>query len=309
MLRSGLVHARVVGVLSAACLLLVPAYQANAAPALKVCATGCPYATIDAALAAASTGDKIVILDGTYAGGFTITKSVSLHGAGADQTRITLNHVFEAGSVVTVAAGVDVTIRGVTITGGSAFVGGGVHNSGTLTLKDSVVRDNRAEASVSGAAGGIYNGAAGDLKLRNSLVADNVAADGFGGGIVNEGTMVLVESGVTGNSGLVSGGIGNSGSATLRHSEVMGNVVAETGGGISNGGTMVLKETTVADNRAFGTGGGIANSGKLKLADSLVTRNTAIYDGGGICSTGDTLKLNDSTVTGNTPNDFGGCAY
>ena len=107
-------------------LVLLAAAFAVTAPAssltLTVCASGCQFTTVADALAAAEDGTKIDIGPGTYDGGFTVTKSVSLVGAGQRETTIkglsiwqqTLNYtpVVEIGNAA-------VTLSGVTVTGGS----------------------------------------------------------------------------------------------------------------------------------------------------------------------------------------------
>jgi nitrous oxidase accessory protein NosD len=91
--------------------------QASAAT-LTVCPSGCAFSQIAPAVAAANNGDTISIAPGTYAGGFTITKSVTLAGAGADKTIIS-----GGGPVITIgtfgaSSEPTVSISGVTITGG-----------------------------------------------------------------------------------------------------------------------------------------------------------------------------------------------
>jgi hypothetical protein len=215
-------------------LLLVEAGHASAAM-LKVCPSGCYYTTIAGALAASSDGDKILIGAGTYGGGFTISSDVSLIGAGAGQTTIS-----GGGSVVTVAILHQVTISGVTITGGSAELGGGILNGGgTLTLRDTTISGNSASEG-----GGIFN--VGSLTLKDSTVSGNGAV--FGGGISNQGTLTLKDSNVTGNQAGSGGGILNNGVATLKESAVWSNTATIDGGGILNYGILVLLESTVSGN-------------------------------------------------------------
>jgi Concanavalin A-like lectin/glucanases superfamily len=134
--------------------------------------------------------------------------------------------------------------------------------------------------------GGIYN--EGTMMLTNVTVSGNSAqSDGepcLGGGIYNQGgTMVLTNSTVSGNSlsgtpdeGSFGGGIYNSGGMmTLKNVIVSGNSSDFDGGGIDNsGGTMTLMNSTVSGNSGGGGGGGIENGGKMTLTDSTVSGNT-----------------------------------
>ena len=90
------------------------------AAALCVGSGGGCYPTIQAAVDAAHAGDTITIGAGTFAGGVTITKSVSLQGAGAASTIIRGGgHVLTIGAYGA-ASEPTVSISGVTITGGLA---------------------------------------------------------------------------------------------------------------------------------------------------------------------------------------------
>lgn len=325
-----------------------------AAASLRVCsdASTC-YTSIQAAIDAASEGDKVMIAAGTYQGSLSIGKNVALQGTGAGETTIT-----QAGSqsVITIGSGVSVTIKGVTVTGGYALVctippggfptdaipsggGGGINNSGTLTLAESAVSGNRGFLG-----GGIYN--AGAATLYHSTVSENLQAncgtpsdnDLGGNGIYNVGTLTLRDSAVSGNVGLVGGGIYNAGIATLKGSSVSGNGAGFGGGGIANRGTVTLMDSTVTGNDAIyvgggiynfdqatltlrnsavssnsatvGPGGGIYNEGTATLYESTVTSNRVVYGlpgfGGGIYNIG-TVTLRDSTVSGNIPDDCVGC--
>lgn len=83
------------------------------AETLKVCPSGCPYSTIQQALAAAANGDTISVAPGTYPGGFTIGKNVTVVGSGAGQT--TVRGTGRMGVGITVASGVTATIEGLTV--------------------------------------------------------------------------------------------------------------------------------------------------------------------------------------------------
>ncbi|HEY6285402.1 MAG TPA: choice-of-anchor Q domain-containing protein, partial [Ktedonobacteraceae bacterium] len=116
---------------------------------------------------------------------------------------------------------------------------------------------------------------------------NSTSATGF---IDNQGTLILNNSTISGNTASSSGGTINQG-------------ISGGGGGISNEGTLTLNNSTISGNSAFG-GGGIFNSGTLTLNNSTVSANTA-STGGGIFN-GGTLTLNNSTISANTASDGGG---
>ena len=178
-----------------------------------------------------------------------------------------------------------------TITGNSALIGGGIANAGHLFLTDSPVTGNNTTGtgSTGGFGGGIFNNAPGSLTLTHSDVTGNNATND-GGGIANvpNATTTLTDSDVTANSTTQDGaGIANAGHMTLTHSNVTGNNATHKGAGISN---KQLSNSPIAS---------------LTLTHSDVTGNLAgDSDGGVFNQTGNRVTLNDSTVTGNTPDDF-----
>jgi hypothetical protein len=131
--------------------------------------------------------------------------------------------------------------------------GGGIRNSGTLTLINTTVSGN--SASLTG--GGIFNAAGGLATVTNSTVSGN-SAGVEGGGIFNGGALTMVSSTISGNTaggGAGGGGIRNLVSLTVIGSTITGNTAtigggSASGGGISNqdNGVVVLIGTIVANN-------------------------------------------------------------
>jgi hypothetical protein len=299
---------------------------------LTVCGSGCAYATITAALADAHDGDRIVVSDGTFSGALSIDKDVVITGAGSDETIVELE-AGGSGSVVTVSAGADVTITGVTITGGFALLGAGIRSDGNLTLKGAAVVENHGSGF--GSAGGIFNATGGVLTMLDTRVAHNLVGGEVGGGIYNSGiavvrgslieengaefvgagifnqvgaTMDLVDTVVSHNfSALSGGGIGNIGTLEVRGGRISDNTAEIFGGGILSAGELKLTGTDVTGNTAaFGWGGGLYNEGTATLRGSSVSRNTAQVEGGGIYNLG-VLDLLGTNVSANTPDDCVGC--
>jgi predicted outer membrane repeat protein len=133
---------------------------------------------------------------------------------------------------------------------------------------------------------------------------DRFARGSFGGGILNEGTLTLMNSVVSNNSAGSGGGISNGAELLVIDSSVSGNV-AEYGSGGGIGGTVVLINSTVSRNTATDSGGGIAGRGRL--VNSTVSRNSAGADGGGISTS--SLTLISTTVSGNTAGGRGSAIY
>ena len=234
-----------------------------------------------------------------------LENNIVLNGLGASNS--TVQRVLTASPfrIFTIDTDKTVKISGLTIAQGDVFGnGGGILNSGTLTVRDSTFTGN----TVDGNGGGIDN--AGTLTVRDSTFTSNFAArpGGNGGGIYNEsgGTTTVNDSTFTDNGARFNGGgIFNAtgGTLTVRDSTFTSSY-ATFGGGLFNGGTATVSGSTFTGNSAD-VGGGIGNTGTLKVRDSTFTSNSADTDGGGIYNTG-TLKVRDSTFTSNSAGTDGG---
>ena len=177
----------------------------------------------------------------------------------------------------------------------TGLIGGGIWNQEDLAVIESQIFLNVAI----GDGGGLYNARAGTVTLTKSLVEANRGAEG--GGIVNDGTVMVAESQVFANAaGGRGGGILNLGTVVLAEAELSGNGAGETGGGIENAesGTLTLRDVTVSSNHAD-LAGGIFNSGNMILMKSTVSWNGALVLGGIWNSFGGTLAATNSTVSSN----------
>ena len=239
-------------------------------------------------------------------------------------------------SVFTVDTDVTASISGLTIAGGNAGSGsgGGIDNSGTLTVSGSTFTTNSASdgggmfnsgtATVSGSTftgnfaiirdgGGIYNSGTATVTVSDSTFTTNSAFFGGGGGIDNYGTATVSDSTFTGNSAIngYGGGIYNGGTATVSGSTFASNSAVYNsakppftgyGGGIYNSGTatVTVSDSTFTGNSAHEAGGGFDNSGTATVSDSTFTSNSTLYgNGGGIWNYG-TATLYNTIVAGQT---------
>jgi Ca2+-binding RTX toxin-like protein len=213
-------------------------------------------------------------------GELAIDKDLTIQGLGANN--LTIDGSFlrgEFGSFISSrvfnindgddATGSNVTIEGITITGGDLIF-----------------------ASDAGSGGaGIFNRE--NLSLNSSIISDNNAPGRFGAGISNEGNLVVNSSLITNNNAGYRGGVSGAG----------------FGGGIYNRrGTAKIVNSTITENTAS-IGGGIDNGATLEISNSTITSNTADLSsfsetiGNGISGS---ATITSSIVAGNGINDFGG---
>jgi hypothetical protein len=224
-------------------------------------------------------------------------------------------------------------------TGGPAEGGGLYVNGGSLSVASSTIASNQGTGGPGGhngyagmgEGGGLYVlSSAGTPMVTASTVSGNIVTDAFGysrgGGILNNGTLTVSNTTLSGNSVTGTdgggGGIDNSGMLTLSDTMLSQNS-AVYGGGIVNGGTLTVSNSTLSGNRGggilndFGTltvsnstlsgnrGGGILNNGTLTVSNSTLSGNSATDWGGGIVN-GGTLTVSNSTLSGNSATNYGG---
>ena len=166
----------------------------------------------------------------------------------------------------------NLTVNNTSFSTNSANYGGGIFNyAGFETISNSTVSTNSALSY----GGGIYN-QSGNLTISNSTLSRNsaTAANAYGGGIYNLGTLTLSDSTLLSNfSGYGGGGIVNSGTATVKNSTLAGNT-AVYGGGMLNRGIEAVNDSTLSGNSGS-YGGGIYNdpSGTLNLTNTIVANS------------------------------------
>ena len=249
---------------------------------------------------AASLAGESITLDGVE---LEVTEDLRIAGPGRDVLAIDANGASRVFSIIGIDT--DVSIAGLTITGGYAYAGGGISvDESTLELTGSAVVGNLAFS------GGGISSYCGTVELTKSTVDGNTAHGG-GGGIHNYcGTIELIDSTVVGNSAESEGGgiYSDDGAVRLANSTVVGNSAGTGGGGIYGFYGMVeLINSTIADNSADQNGGGIDSFGtSVELTNCTVAGNSADDTGGGI---GDhffgQLTLNNTAVALNTA-EWGG---
>jgi predicted outer membrane repeat protein len=219
----------------------------------------------------------------------SVTDGVIINGPGA--ANLTINGANASRIFNITDDAVDVTLNGMTLTGGNAGAnaGGAISSNalGLLTVNNSVITGNTAKAG-----GAIYS--QNDISLTGTTI-------GGVGALANTVT----------NGG---GGIFTYHNVTMKNSTVSGNTAPQAGGGILSYGTVSLENSTIggsaagAGNTSSTVGGGIYAQ-SVSLLNSTVTGNSATSHGGGIYATGGTANVKLSTVSGNTAGGRGGGIY
>ncbi|MEX2158773.1 MAG: choice-of-anchor Q domain-containing protein [Dehalococcoidia bacterium] len=301
------------------CTLRAALQETNALPGADTISL--PFGTYELAIAgpdedAAATGDLDILDDVTITGVDAATTIVD--GGGLDR----------ALDIDPLMTGVEVQLVGLTLRNGNAAVGGGLRNAAMLSIRDSVIASNHADAggginnrnegtldlhevlvdgNSAGTAGGLQN--EGIVTVRSSTFTENSSQDD-GGAVINHGTLSATDSAFAGNtSGDNGGAFWGDGTLSLVDSTLINNTAADEGGAIvSFGGNVTLTRSAVEGNHAGRLrGGGLVNFGlsTMTLVDTRVRNNAAATNGGGILNNG-TMTLERSTIDANTAGANGG---
>ena len=163
------------------------------------------------------------------------------------------------------------------------YAGGGLLNdygNSNATINDSSFTNN---TTLYGAGGGIFNNYGASMTVTGGTLSGNVASDG--GGIGNDGTILVQGSEITGNTGLYGGG-----------------------GVYNSDGTVTITQSTLASNSAPGNaGGGLYSSyGTVTVTDSTFTSNSTGSYGGAAYISGGTATIGNSTLSNNSATASGG---
>ncbi len=248
----------------------------------------------------------------------TVTNCRAGEGGGlfSYQGRLTLinstvrnNQATYGGGIISSVPGGKVVLRNTTISANTATGnGGGVFiNAATLSVLGSTISDNKAlGATALGIGGGIYTNKAGAIiAIEQTQFTNNSAKEG-GALFADLGSwMSVTTSQFVGNSGSVRGGALGT---YMSHVQVTNSIFRTNqggeGGAIFNGTENLLEahQLTVTDNIAQRDGGGLVNaSGTLRLYDSTFTGNIAGADRAGDTRGGGIISYNgQATIVGST---------
>lgn len=285
------------------------------------------YASVQAAVDVADSGDEIRVAAGIYTGvsareGVTqvvyVSQTVTIRGgyttdnwtASDPDANLTTLDAEGQGRVLYLADDVTPTVEGLRITGGDASglsggywgwdCGGGVyvdHGSTAVQLNNNQVFSNAAYLG-----GGIclYYGAA---TLRGNEIFLNTAAEGSGGGLWLDRTegVVLDSNAVFSNSAEQGGGayLYSGSGAFLKGNVVESNVVDFNGAGLyvdSNDAT--LEDNIIRGNVVSVGGPNWWNGGgglQMRISDAVLVNN-AVVDNESAAATGGGIKIRGGSV-------------
>jgi len=192
-------------------------------------------------------GGSGVSITNAGVGAITVSGTAAMPGIRNSSTgTVTLTNSRVTGRVGVSNAGT-VRLINSTVDHSTADHGGGIYNKGVLSLTDSSVDHNTASntSAVQGG-GGIYNDTGGTATLINSTLNGNTTGGSIGGGVLNLGTMRLINTTIAGNNAPQGGGIANYATLTMANTIVASNTA-------SGGGPDILGSVTSNGHNLIGT--------------------------------------------------------
>lgn len=255
-------------------------------------------------------------------GQIVISDSVDIQGPGAATLTVSGNNAGRIFYLYSGAGLIDVTISGLTLTGGGAVTfGAGIIDFGeNLTLEDMVITGNVATAGGGAVAATDISGDGMEFTVRNSTLSGNDS--GRDGGAIyfytTGGPMLIENSVISGNDAVDDGGgiylYDITGDLTVTGSTISGNTAGGFGGGIyfyqTDGGAQTIDHSTVSGNTGYLGGGllGVFFDTPVTIDHSTFSANEATAGGAAfvVFPFGAAVTVVDSTISGNRATDGGG---
>ncbi|MGA9381164.1 MAG: Calx-beta domain-containing protein, partial [Phormidium sp.] len=182
-------------------------------------------------------------------------------------------------------------------------------NGGTVNVSNSTFTNNLADFG--GIGGGIFNAKGGTVNVSKSTFSGNQSKNNFGGAIVNDGTLTVIDSSFSDNKAYGFGGaIRNIGSLVVINSDFTNNKSDfSSGGAVSSSGTLIITKSTFSGNKS-NSGGALSIAGTANITDSTFSENTGQMGVGGAIyiATKDTVAIDRTTLINNSAN-YGGAIW
>lgn len=221
------------------------------------------------------------------------------------------NHGNSAGAVYVSGSDTDARIEDSLFESNTASQDGGAlyrSGDGVMTVSATTFRSN-----TSSGAGGAINGYNGLLTITDSTFSGN-SSDTQGGGLyLYTGELTVRNSTFSGNAASSGGGMyltEGAGQVSITDSVIDSNTSTNDSAGIfASNSSLTITRTRISGNSAPSTAGGLffVNDGTLTVIDSSITGNTA-KSAAGLYSEGQTTRIINTTIAGNSAYGYGGGA-
>jgi predicted outer membrane repeat protein len=257
------------------------------------------------AQANASSGLDTIILESnvTLSSAINITDSVKITGTNSVITQTGSDRLFKIDNGATSL--IDVTLAGLTLTGGKPVeTGGAVYTLENLTLDNVVVENNFT--TVRG--GGVYSQGAtlvmNDSVFRNNEIINGLISTG-GAFYIKDGVLEADNILVEGNKSIIDPAAIFSSEAKITNSKFNNNI----GGAIilATNAKGIIDNVEITNNQSqvSGAGIGIEKNSQAIIINSIISNNQSTY-GGGMIVIDSTAEIINSQITNNSASEAGG---
>lgn len=234
----------------------------------------------------------------------TVTSDISLQGPGRDVLTINGNNSHR---ILHATGSATLTIDSLTLSNGSAFLGGAVYvrDTASVSINDCALTENSASKGGAVASYG-YGPIMPKIDISTSTLSGNTA--GFIGGAVfaYHGDQLSIESSTLSGNSSNSGGAINAGE--LNNFSINNSTLSENNGGDAGGAVFIrssesvsISNSTLSGNSA-GRGGAVSihNANSLSIINSTLSGNLADLRGGAVYAhDAHDLNFSNSILSGN----------
>ncbi|HSH05291.1 MAG TPA: choice-of-anchor Q domain-containing protein, partial [Anaerolineae bacterium] len=211
--------------------------------------------------------------------------------------------------------GIEVNLNGFALANGRAPAGepgGAIWNTdfASLQLNNMRIGSTFAPPNQADWGGGIMNN--GTLNIIDTIIENNRAITTNGGGIYNAGFTAIFGGNISfNNANSQGGGIYSPGPISLNNNlHIMNNIASGPGGGLNLINNSTIDNTNINNNQSISSVGGgifITNTARLDLTNSFILTNTAIA-GAGIYNLNGQLQITTTNIISNSANVGAGLA-
>ncbi|MBK8569514.1 MAG: right-handed parallel beta-helix repeat-containing protein [Nitrosomonadales bacterium] len=253
------------------------------------CSLATPCRTFAKVVTVVDTDGEVLVLDSAGYGPVTLTQSISLTAAPGVYAGITV----ASGSGVTIAANIDVVLRGLTINGLGGADGITMSGASNPSIENCVISNFSG-----GGQHGVFVNSAASVRIVDTLVRDNDIGIQLQGGAVTD----ISGSKLLGNNTAILAT-----SASIPFTSVIISDTVVTGGGtgieaISSGtgsSRINMIRSSITNNLQGVASSASAGTAPVTLSDSMITGNVIGYSKG---TGGSLVSLGNNTITDNGSN-------